>query len=585
MTAPPATDSNELRGALAALRAYFKRAAVYSLFTNLLVLTPTFYMLEVYGRVVYSRSGSTLLMLILLAVGLYAVMETLDWVRQQMMDAAGVKLDQQLAERVFDASFDAKLRNIPTGASPLMDLRTVRNFLVSPALMAMLDAPFAVVIIAIIFSVSALLGAAVLIATLAMALVAFYTDRTTRPRMKEAQALNMEAQRYASTTLKNAQVMHGMGMMENIRERWITRHRKFLVAQAQASDHAGIGSSLSKFLSLTQSSLVLGFGCWLMLIGVLPVDGGAMMLAWMLSSRAFAPIQQLIGQWRLVVDGRLAYGRLTRLLTGIPERKPGMPLPRPKGALSVENLVAAAPSTQVPILRGVSFKVSPGQVLAVIGPTASGKSTLARLLVGLWPAVSGKVRLDGVDVFGWNKQELGPSVGYLPQDIELFDGTVAENIARFSDVDMDKVEAATRAVGLHETISALPEGYDTLIGTGGAVLSGGQRQRVALARALYNDPAFIVLDEPNSSLDEPGDRALLQALELHKSRGATIVIITHRANVLAVADLLLVLRDGQLEVFGPRDQALAALKERMQPRPPAAGAPTPTPGAPKLAAT
>ena len=585
MSSPPIPDSSELRDALSALRAYFKRGAIYSLFTNLLVLTPTFYMLEVYGRVVYSRSSSTLLMLTLLAVGFYVVMEILDWVRQQMMDAASVKLDQQLSERVFNASFDAKLRNIPIGASPLMDLRTIRNFLVSPAFMAMLDAPFAIVIIGIIFSVSALLGTAVLIATLAMGVVAFYTDRTTRPRLKEAQTLNAEAQRYASTTLKNAQVMQGMGMMDNIRDRWLARHRKFLVAQAEASDNAGVGSSLSKFLALTQSSLVLGFGCWLMLLGLLPIDGGAMMIAWMLSSRAFAPIQQLIGQWRLVVDGRLAYTRVNRLLAGIPERKAGMPLPRPKGALSVENVIAAAPGTQAAILRGVTFGLAPGQVLAVIGPTASGKSTLARLLVGLWPSVSGKVRLDGVDVYTWNKEELGPSIGYLPQDIELFDGTVAENIARFSDVDREKVEAATQAVGLHEAITALPEGYDTMIGAGGAVLSGGQRQRVALARALYNDPAFIVLDEPNSSLDEPGDRALLQALAMHKSRGATIVIITHRANVLAVADAMLVLRDGQTDLFGPRDQVLNALKERAQPKPAPMPATTPPPGAPALAPT
>jgi ATP-binding cassette subfamily C exporter for protease/lipase len=393
------------------------------------------------------------------------------------------------------------------------------------------------------------------------------------PPIAEAQKLAMEAQRYAATTLKNTQVIEAMGMMGSIRGRWLAIQRQFLAKQAEASDHAGSGAAISKFIQIAQSSLVLGFASWLTLIGALDPSGGVMIVAWTLSSRALAPLQQLIGQWKTVAGARDTYARLGKLLAAIPVQEKGMSLPPPKGALAVETLVAGAPGSSIPILRGVNFSLSPGQVLAVVGPSASGKSTLARLLVGLWPAAGGKVRLDGVDVYTWNKQELGPHIGYLPQDNELFDGSLAENIARFGDVDLGKVEAAARAVGLHEMIIALPDGYDTWIGAGGSVLSGGQRQRVALARAIYNDPQFIVLDEPNSSLDEAGEEALLQTLLQLKARGVTLVVITHRTNVLAAVDRMLILQEGQMQSFGPRDEVLTTLAAKAKSTPAAAPAP------------
>lgn len=280
-------------------------------------------------------------------------------------------------------------------------------------------------------------------------------------------------------------------------------------------------------------------------------------VASLLGAKALAPLMQIIASFKLIAGVRTARERLERLLEQIPEKAAGMPLPPPQGRIAVENVVAAAPGTQVPILRGVSFTVAPGQALVIVGPSASGKSSLARLLVGIWPASSGKVRLDGVDVFSWDKAELGPHVGYLPETIELFDGSIAENIARFGNVDRPKVEAAARAVGLHEAIAALPGGYDTRIGDEGAFLSGGQRQRVALARAIYGGPRLMVLDEPNSSLDEAGEVALLQTLEALKASGTTLIVITHRTGVFAIADLVLVLRQGQVAAFGPRDEVLA----------------------------
>jgi ATP-binding cassette, subfamily C, type I secretion system permease/ATPase len=289
-----------------------------------------------------------------------------------------------------------------------------------------------------------------------------------------------------------------------------------------------------------------------------------------------APLVQIVTQWRNVVAARDSWGRLNQLLSGVPAPAKAMSLPQPKGLVQVESVVVAAPGSNLPILKGVAFALKPGEVLAVVGPSASGKTTLARVLVGLWPSAGGKVRLDGADVYAWDKAELGPSMGYLPQDVELFEGTVAENIARFSDPEPAKVQAAARAVGLHEFILALPQGYDSPIGRDGAILSGGQRQRVGLARAIYGDPVFVVLDEPNSSLDEAGDAALAAAVLDLKARGTTFVVMTHRTSILPVVDKMLVLRDGQSQAFGPRDEVLAALNkaaaQAQQASPPRAGA-------------
>lgn len=568
----PSQPISELHDALESLRTFFIRALQFSVITNLLALAPTLYMLEVYGRVVYSRSTRTLLMLTVLVVGAFALMEFLDWVRREVMKAAGARLDRELGERVFNAAFEARLRGIPLGVVPLSDLRGIRAFLTSPASFAVMDAPISLLFILIIFGMNVSLGAVVLIASIAMVAVGVVTERKTKPPITEAQKLALESQRYVSASLKNAQVIQAMGMMGHIRARWLERQRKFLGKQAEASEHAGQGAAISRFIQVTQSSIVLGFAAWLMLTGELDPNGSVMIVAWILSSRALAPLQQLISQWKVVVTARDNYNRLNGLLAQLPAREPGMPLPAPQGALSVEHAVAVAPGSNVPILRGINFSLAPGQFIAVIGPSASGKSTLGRLLVGIWPAVSGKVRLDAADVYSWNKADLGPHIGYLPQEFELFDGTFAENIARFGHADPAKVEAAARAVGLHGLVASLPEGYDTEIGPGALVLSGGQRQRVALARALYNDPKFIVLDEPNSSLDESGERALLQMLLLLKSRGTTLVIITHRMNVLEAVDSILVLREGQLQAFGPRNEVLAALSGKPRAAPATTGA-------------
>ena len=553
---------SELRKALAELEPYFKKAALFSLFASLLVLAPSGYMLEVYDRVVNSRSHMTLAMLTILVLFAYVVMEVLEWVRSEVMHDAGMALDKQMSGRVFSAIFEANLRRLPGGtAQPMNDFRTVRDFLHSPVLMALMEAPVSLVFLLLIFAISPVLGWSAVVAAIVQTFVGWLNERSTQPPLMAANRSAMAAQQYADGTLRNAQVIESMGMLRDIHQRWMKKQREFLGLQATASDHAGFYQAISKFWQNTVSSMLLGLGAWLLLRNQLNGGAAYMIVGSILGGRVLAPLIQIVSQWQNVVNVRGAYERLDNLLTQVPVREAGMPLPAPLGKLVVEGLVAGAPGNPAPILKGVSFALQPGEVLAVVGPSASGKTTLARMLVGLWPAANGKVRLDGADVHTWNKTELGPHLGYLPQGVELFDGSVAENIARFGAVDAVKVEAAARAVGLHEFILALPRGYDSPVGREGAMLSGGQRQRIGLARAIYGNPAFVVLDEPNSSLDEQGDAALASAITQLKSRGTTFVVMTHRTSVLGVADKMLVLNDGQTQLFGPRDDVLKALSE------------------------
>jgi len=566
-TAPPAED---LSNALGDLRDYFNRAIGYSVIVNLLALIPTLYMIETYGRVVNSRNPNTLLMLTILVLLAYAVMEMSDWVRGKLLQQASDQLDKALSERVFNATFDAQLRGIPAGLAALGDFKALRNFMTSSTALAIADAPISLIFIVIIFSVSLEMGAFSLAGLMVMVPLAIWTERTTGPLLVAAQRAAMDAQRYASSVLANTQVIESMGMWPSVRQRWMARQQAMLRFQAIASDRAGTGAVASKGLQVLMGSLMLGLSAWLTLEGHLVPGGTATFIAWVLSGKALVPWQILISQSKQIAGVLDNYQRLSKFLAQSPEREDSMALPVPKGAVTVEALVAGAPNSQVAILRGVSFALAPGEALAVVGPSAAGKSTLARLLVGLWPAASGRVRLDGVDIYAWNKQELGPHIGYLPQDNELFEGTLADNIARFGEGDEHLLRKAVGAVGLDELVAALPHGLDTLIGAGGVVLSGGQRQRVALARAIYGDPNFIVLDEPNASLDEVGERALLQTLLGLKARGTTLVVMTHRTNVLAAIDKMLVLRDGQVAGFGPRDEVLAALQGRsaVPPAPP-----------------
>lgn len=546
-------------------KAPFQKVIFFSFFINLLVMAPTVYMLEVYDRVVNSRSLGTLAMLTLCIVFAYAVLEALEWVRTRMLAEIANNFDAATRDLIFRTTFEAKLRRMPNGnQQALQDLKAIREFISSPAAMAIIDVPLAMLYIIAIFLINTAMGWMAIVGALCVVALAWLTERGTGRPLKAANAAAVAAQTYANSCLHNAQVIEAMGMEKGILRRWLERQQKMLKLQAEASDKAGSYSALSKFVQQSQASLLLGAGCLLTIIGMFPGGGGMMIVASTLGGRLLSPIVQVIAAWKQIAASRDALLRLQSLLKSVPLREAGMPLPAPAGTLSVESVTAAPPGSNTLVLRNVSFKAQPGRALALIGPSASGKSTLARLLVGVWPTSSGKVRLDGVDIYPWNKLELGPHIGYLPQEVNLFDGTLAENIARFGNINKEKVEAAAKAVGVHDMIINLPEGYDSNIGEDGCFLSGGQRQRIGLARALYNEPQLIVLDEPNSSLDEAGELALAKTITEEKRRGATIIVITHRTSILSAVDDLLILHEGEVKAHGPRDEVLAALQRSAQ---------------------
>ena len=576
----PESQLSELRLALLELKPTWVSALVLSWSIALLGFAAAAYMLQVYDRVVNSRDVNTLIMLSILVLGAYAVMELLEKYRDKLLWGAGVQFEMKLSGRLYSAMFEGLRKQQMVGAQMVPgDIRTVREFFHNSAIGAVLELPIGLVSVGLIFAINPLLGWAAVIGALIQTFVAWMIQRTSRGPLLEAQRRSQEAQTYAEASLRNAQVMESMGMMPAVMAQWQSKQRSFLTFQAQASESAGTFNALSKLLQQLMGSVLLGVSAWLLLQNELNGGGAMLIISAILGGKLLAPLNKIVQQWRAFVSVGGAWERLTKLLALVPAETSQMSLAAPKGNLTVESLVAAPPGQPTPVLRGVQFAVPAGQVLVVVGPSGSGKTSLAKLLLGVWSAQAGKVRLDGADVHSWNKAELGPHLGYLPQDVELIDGTMAENIARFGDPDMVRIEDAARLVGLHDFIVSLPLGYETSVGRDGGLLSGGQRQRVALARAVYGNPVLVVLDEPNSSLDEVGDVALMQAITALKKRGTTFVINSHRTSVFPVADLMLVLRDGVQQLFGPTAEVLQKLMPNAKP----AVAATPTPGAPPLA--
>ena len=551
-----------LKSALWAHTDLVKQALWFSLAINLLMLAPTVFMMQVYDMVLNSQSIRTLLMLLLLVFVVYLFVEVLEWVRLQMMTAISLKFDSDLRNQVFDAMYEARRLQLP-GGSPqaLSDLRVVRDFIGSPMVTAFLDAPVSLIFLLLVLLIHPSMALFALFGAVCQFVLAVRAHRVTEPQVVQSGRAGMEAQAYVSSALNNAEVVEAMGMFGAIHDKWMEKQKKFLQLNAASSESSGLSAAVSKFGQAAQGSLMMGLGCWLTIVGLLQDSGSLMIVASVLGGRMLAPLVQIIAQWKMIVSAKDSYARLDVLLESVPVKPKGMVLPPPVGQVVVENLFLAAPGKGPTILKGLSFVLSDGETLALIGPSASGKSSLTRALVGIWGAQSGKVRLDGADVFQWSKENLGPYLGYLPQTVELFDGTLAENIARFGLVDMDKVLNASRLLGLDEFVQTLPEKYETRVGTAGAFLSGGQRQRLALARAVYGMPKLIVLDEPNSSLDEQGDALFIELLKALKAAGSTVVIVTHKTSPLAVVDKILFLNDGRMQLWGPRDEVLAKLKE------------------------
>ncbi|NMZ56937.1 type I secretion system permease/ATPase [Pseudomonas lundensis] len=557
MTRHNAHVANEMLAVLTAYKRAFFNIGLFSAVINLLMLAPALYMLQVYDRVLASGNLMTLLMLTLMILGLFALMGALEWVRSQVVIRLGTQMDMRLNQRVYDAAFEAQLRTAsPAAGQALSDLTRLRQFATGNALFAFFDAPWFPVYLFVIFMFSPWLGLLALGGAVVLMLLAWINQRVSHGPLKAASEWSVEATQQASAHLRNSEAIEAMGMLDTLRERWLAQHTAFLTQQNLASEKTATVSAWSKGVRLALQSLVLGLGAWLAVQG--QITAGMMIAGSILMGRVLSPIDQLIGVWKQWSSARLAYQRLEALLQAYPPRPRRMALPAPTGELSVEQLGACAPGTRRATLANLSFALSAGQVLGVIGPSGCGKSTLARLLVGVWQPVTGKVRLDGADLSQWDKHQLGPHLGYLPQDIQLFAGTIAHNIARFAEVNADKVLAAAQMAGVHELILQLPQGYDTVLGDSGAGLSGGQKQRIGLARAVYGLPAVIVLDEPNSNLDDAGEQALLQAITRLKTLKRTLILITHKPNVLTLTDQLLILREGQLQAFGPTASVLAA---------------------------
>ena len=559
---PIQPHQDELKAALRKLRGAFITVAIFSGFLNVLMLAPSLYMLQVYDRVLTSRNETTLVFLTLLLVGALIFMGALEAIRTWVLVRVGARLDGELNARVFNATFERSLMQSGSNATqPIHDLNTLRQTLTGPALLTLFDAPWMPIYLLVISLFSIELGIFALVGALLLAALAVVNEKISKPKLDEAQKYSSQSQNALNHHLRNAEVIEALGMLPSIRKRWHSLHEKQIQHQASASDQAAIMGGLSKFIRITMQSLALGYGALLVLEG--KISPGSMIAASILVSRALAPVEMLVGNWKQIIAGRTAYARVNDLFASYPVRQHGMPLTVPKGAVRFDNVAASAPGFTLPILKNLNFGIAAGESVAIIGPSGAGKSTLARLLVGVWPATAGTVRLDGADLYQWNKDELGPHLGYLPQDIELFDGTVAENISRFGDVDANKVIKAAERAGVHGLILRLPNGYDTPLGVGGSVLSGGQKQRIGLARALYGDPALVVLDEPNSNLDEVGEKALSATIMDLTARGTTIVLITHRIASLDVIQKIMLLGEGTVRAYGPRAEMLAAMRARV----------------------
>ncbi|WP_150717619.1 type I secretion system permease/ATPase [Pseudomonas fluorescens] len=559
------TPENSLQVALRACRNSFISVGFFSLFINALMLVPTFYMLQVYGRVVTGGSLTTLAMLTIILTFLLVTMGLLEWVRSRIMVRVSTRLDVLLGRDVYRASFKRALDSGGQDASaqPLSDLTGLRQFMSGNGLFAFFDAPWLPIYVAVLFLFHPWFGWTAIGCAVILLALACINEQSTGKVLAAANKESIGTTLQTNKNLRNAEVIESMGMLDSLMSRWSLRHKKVLLLQSRASDRSGIITSISKTFRLLVQSLILGLGAYLSVSH--EINPGLVIAGSVLLGRALAPLDLMIGSWKGFIAARSQYARLNSILdqqNAEPER---MQLPAPIGHVTVENLTLGAPGAKTPIIKGIGFNAPAGAMIGVVGPSASGKSTLAKALVGVWKPQHGVVRLDTADIANWDKGQLGPHLGYLPQDIELFEGTISDNIARFGVVDPDKVVLAARTASVHEMILMLPNGYDTVIGEGGINLSGGQRQRIGLARAIYGSPRLIVLDEPNAHLDEVGERALALALQQIKLTGATVFVIAHRTSILAQLDRLLVMNAGTISLYGPRDQVLAQLNAQQLP--------------------
>jgi ATP-binding cassette subfamily C protein len=536
----------------------FGTAVVFSLFTNLLVFVSPLYMLQIYDRVITSRNEMTLYGLTIIAAYLLLVYAILEMLRSRVLVRAGILFDEEIANPIFNAVHRGNLRQPGGGHSQaLRDVDSVREFLTGAGLIALCDVPWVPIFIFACFILHPWFGWIAIAGSMIILCLTLLNEYLTFKLLGEASRASIAANQQAQATLRNGEVLHAMGMLDALRSLWSRSHGEVISWQARASDRAGLIVASTKFVRMFLQTAILGTGAYLAIQK--EITPGAMIAASIIIGRALAPVELVVANWKGMTAARNGFRRLKQLLAFAGDEPVRMKLPRPQGRLEVEHVVAGAPGGRRPILNGVGFALAPGEVVGVVGPSAAGKSTLARVITGVWKAASGVVRLDGTDINHWNPQSLGQHVGYLPQDVELFSGTIAQNICRFKGPEGEDIIKVAQLAGCHEMIQQLGDGYDTQIGEGGYALSGGQRQRIALARALFGNPSLVVLDEPNASLDSAGEEALMTAIQQLRAAGTTVVIITHKVNILAGTDKILIMNQGSVQSFGPRDEILGRL--------------------------
>lgn len=567
---------NPLQQAYAKYRAIFGATIMFSFFVNLLMFVGPLYMLQIYDRVLSSRNEFTLIVITAISIALLVTYGLLEFVRSRMLVRAGLQFDNVISRPLFDRVARMQLQNPNSGArSALGDADKVRSFITGQGVLAFFDVPWTPLFLALCFAFHTWLGIVATVGTVVIFILALLNEVLTRGSLRKANVEGQQAAEFAGSTMQNAEVIRAMGMQDALAKRWTAKRSAMLMSQAGASDWAGAVMSSSKFVRMSLQVAILGVGGYLAMTQ--QISPGIMIAASIVMGRALAPVEQAVGQWKEFIAARQSNERLKHLFETIKEEAPRLHQAPAKGHLVAEGVTTVVPGTRDTILRSVGFDLPAGMTMALIGPSGSGKSTLARHLVGVGDPIGGTIRLDGIELPHWDRNQLGQSIGYLPQDVSLFSGTVAENINRFSDhASDDDVIKAAKMAGAHEMISSLSEGYSTQIGDGGGRLSGGQRQRVGLARAIFGNPSLIVLDEPNANLDSEGEEALARCLNQLKAEGKTVVLVTHKANILGGTDRTLILKDGIMQRYVATAELLQAQQQQQAAQqPPTPQAPSP----------
>jgi ATP-binding cassette subfamily C protein EexD len=550
---------DEIKEVLKHFKKTFVHIGIFSFFVNLLVLAAPMYMLAVYDVVMPSKSLDTLLFVTLVAIIFFVGMGLLDYVRNKILIVVSHKMDSLINEKIYNAAFELALKYPGKNTSqPMNDLNKIKAFLSGNAILSFFDIPWFPLYIGIMFLFDPIYGLYGIGATIIIVALTYINSLVTKKHLEHSIKAKMKSDAFFTNQLRNAEVVDAMGMRKSLFKQWMKHYYDFLKANTEAGSKAALYTNLSKTFRMLSSSLMYGVGAMLAIIG--SISPGMIIAGAVLLGRALAPISQLTATWKIFVEAKVAYKRLNDLLNEFPEQKQKLSLPEPQGRIDLKGIVTIPPMSQEPVIRNLNMSIMPGECVGLIGPSGSGKTSLAKTILGLWPVAAGKVIIDKAEISQYNKDELGHHIGYLPQDIELFEGSIADNISRFQEADPEEIIEAAKMAEVHDLILKLPNGYETKIGAGGANLSGGQKQRIALARALFKKPKMIILDEPNSNLDDIGETALLKALIKLKGQ-STIIIISHKTNILKIVDKLAVLKEGILSMYGPRNAVLESLSK------------------------